>query len=255
MWENIMRRLEAENEWAEVKVEFDRQKLLAFAEQHFKRREQQSEGSTWNGRQIRNAFQTALALGHASRQEALREAGKTAEWAASGGPIRRKKWMTVKLTTKNFRSIARTTREFEDYIVHLRGKDSEAARDAEVRDDDYDPDLPMKPARKNYSTIQRNNGGGGGGGRGGGGMIARSDTMESVVGVKKGSAKKRQESHWDVDSEADEDDDDDEEDDDGGEDEDEEEEDDEEEARDDRASRARRKKTKGKRKEESDDDF
>jgi SpoVK/Ycf46/Vps4 family AAA+-type ATPase len=145
MWDNIMRRLEAENARAEVRVEFDRRGLLAFAEQHYKRRQQASSGSTWNGRQIRNAFQTALALGHADRHAALAAAGKTPEWAVTSG---RKRWTTVKLTAKNFRRIARATTEFEDYIIALRGKDSDAAREAEVRDDDYDPDMP--PARKNY---------------------------------------------------------------------------------------------------------
>ncbi|RYP71845.1 hypothetical protein DL771_004557 [Monosporascus sp. 5C6A] len=145
MWDNIMRRLETESARAEIRVEFDRRKLLAFAEQHYKRR--QAIGSTWNGRQIRNAFQTALALGHADRQAALGEAGKTPEWAAASG---KKRWMTVKLTAKNFRRIARATTEFEDYIVALRGRDSDAAREAEVRDDDYDPD--MVPARKNYGA-------------------------------------------------------------------------------------------------------
>jgi SpoVK/Ycf46/Vps4 family AAA+-type ATPase len=66
MWSNIMRRLERDNERAEIKVEFDRNQLLQFAEKHYKRRK--PTGTTWNGRQIRNAFQTALALGHAARK-------------------------------------------------------------------------------------------------------------------------------------------------------------------------------------------
>jgi len=61
--------------------------------------------------------------------------------------------MTVKLTTKNFGSIARTTREFEDYIVALLGKDSDAAREADVRDHDYDPD--QLPAKKTYNLGPR----------------------------------------------------------------------------------------------------
>ncbi|KAK3364547.1 P-loop containing nucleoside triphosphate hydrolase protein, partial [Lasiosphaeria hispida] len=66
LWANIIRRLETENEWVEIKIKFDRNRLLAFAEKHYKRREQ--TGTTWNGRQIRNAFQTALAQGHAGRK-------------------------------------------------------------------------------------------------------------------------------------------------------------------------------------------
>jgi len=59
--------------------------------------------------------------------------------------------MRVKLTVNNFRSIAKTTNEFEDYIVSLRGKDSDLARESEVRDDNYDPDVPFRQAVKNYA--------------------------------------------------------------------------------------------------------
>lgn len=62
-----------------------------------------------------------------------------------------KKWMTVKLTVRNFRRIAETTNEFEDYMVSLRGKDADNARETEVRDDNYDPHPNMStPGQKNY---------------------------------------------------------------------------------------------------------
>jgi len=61
-----MRRLKKENELAEIKDVFDENKLLEFAEKHCKRRELTK--TTWNGRQIRIAFQTALALGYAGRK-------------------------------------------------------------------------------------------------------------------------------------------------------------------------------------------
>ncbi|KAK0644346.1 hypothetical protein B0T16DRAFT_460410 [Cercophora newfieldiana] len=147
MWVNIMRRLEKENETAEIKVVFDKSKLLKFAQKHYKRREPSK--TTWNGRQIRNAFQTALALGYADRKAAFRDAGLTLEEASTDRHA--KKWMRVKLTVNNFKSIAKTTNEFEDYLASLRGKDSYLAREAELRDDDYDPDKPATPAMKNYA--------------------------------------------------------------------------------------------------------
>lgn len=62
-----------------------------------------------------------------------------------------KKWMTVKLTVRNFRRIAETTNEFEDYMVSLRGRDADNARETEVRDDSYDAHPAMSaPGRKNY---------------------------------------------------------------------------------------------------------
>ncbi|KAH7145610.1 hypothetical protein B0J13DRAFT_525138 [Dactylonectria estremocensis] len=83
IWNNILNRLEVENKMAEIKVKFNPQNLLDFAEQHFKKR--QKDGKTWNGRQ-------------------------------------------------------------------LRGKDSDTARESEVRDDYYDPDPDAQPARKNYAA-------------------------------------------------------------------------------------------------------
>lgn len=183
MWENILNRLEKENETAEVKIEFNREKLLTFAEQHYRRRV--TCHSCWNGRQIRNAFQTALALGHAVRQNLLRENGITAEdlaIAVNEGDemddearknIKRlkKKYMTVKLTVASFKDIAKTTNEFEDYIVALRGKDSDAQRDNEVRDDAYDPDGGR---------------GGGRGGGGGGGLDPRDTNLNMGMGRRRG---------------------------------------------------------------------
>lgn len=147
MWNNILNRLEVENKTAEIKVKFNRQNLLDFAEQHFKKR--QKDGKTWNGRQIRNAFQTALALSQFDRREDIKASGQTLDEAAKTG---KKKWMTVKLTKANFQNIAKTMHEFEDYIVKLRGKDSDTAREGEVRDDYYDPDPNAQPARKNYAA-------------------------------------------------------------------------------------------------------
>ena len=60
MWRNIMNRLENENKSATNKILFDKEGLLEFAQRHYEKC--QKEGVTWNGRQIRNAFQTAIAL-------------------------------------------------------------------------------------------------------------------------------------------------------------------------------------------------
>ncbi|ORY18242.1 hypothetical protein BCR34DRAFT_596465 [Clohesyomyces aquaticus] len=145
MWSNIMNRVEQDNASAEIKVKFEREALLEYAKKHFV--EAERTGNTWNGRQIRNAFQTALALGHYERLKKIRESGMTVEEAVASG---KKKWMTVKLTKANFTNIARTAKEFEEYIEELRGKDSEMARQNEWRLDGYDPDAP--PARKNYAS-------------------------------------------------------------------------------------------------------
>jgi SpoVK/Ycf46/Vps4 family AAA+-type ATPase len=138
MFTNIMNRLERDNEEAVVKTVFERAALLKFAEEHYTQHEEL--GLTWNGRQIRNAFQTAVALGNHERQEKLRAAGLSFEQAAASGD---KKWNTIKLTVHNFRNISETTQEFEDYIYALRGSDAQHALDTQMRYDDYEAYAPV----------------------------------------------------------------------------------------------------------------
>lgn len=132
MWANIMRNIDEENASSPIRVVFDADALLSFAERHYILHEH--DGTTWNGRQIRNAFRTAIALGHYERMEKLRSAGMSPEQAEQSG---KKKWMTVRLTKRNFANIAKTSHDFEEYIVHLRGRDSDNVKEAEVRDDHF----------------------------------------------------------------------------------------------------------------------
>lgn len=145
IWENTLNRLERNNETAKVKIKFDRASLLEFAEKHYRKNE--AEETTWNGRQIRNAFQTAIALGHYDREKMLKAAGMTADDAARSG---QKKWMTVKLTRANFRHIAKTASEFDDYLASVRGPDSSLAKESQLRDDTHDQDT-LAP-KKDYGS-------------------------------------------------------------------------------------------------------
>lgn len=70
IWENFLQHFKAECTARGVEVLIERRKILEFAETHYK--EHAASKSTWNGRQIRNAFQTAIALGKAdSSQEGV----------------------------------------------------------------------------------------------------------------------------------------------------------------------------------------
>ncbi|KAI9150607.1 ATPase family AAA domain-containing protein [Paramyrothecium foliicola] len=130
IWAGILTRIEKDNKTAAIKIKFDRTALLTFAKNHYN--SHKSTGTAWNGRQIRNAFQLAIALGHHERSQKLEAAGLTTEEAAKSGD---KKWMMVKLTTANFRSIAETARKFEDFLVVVRGHDSERAKHMSLRYD------------------------------------------------------------------------------------------------------------------------
>ncbi|KAJ4418791.1 hypothetical protein N0V82_005356 [Gnomoniopsis sp. IMI 355080] len=145
MWDNIMNRLEQDNEKSDLKIVFDRQALLKYAETHF--HQQDSEDKRWNGRQIRNAFQSALALGNYDRIRLRR--------GAPEADRDKKKFMKVKLSKVNFKKIAETARDFEDYILNLRGEDSSLALNDEVRDDKFDP--KVEETRAPAATPTRRN--------------------------------------------------------------------------------------------------
>ncbi|KAM5349960.1 hypothetical protein ACJ41O_006465 [Fusarium nematophilum] len=148
IWEGILNRIERDNKKATVKVKFDRNALLSFAKSHYRNHEK--SGTAWNGRQIRNAFQLAIALGHHERDQKLAAAGLAADEAAKSGE---KKWMTVRLTKDNFRNIAKTARDFEDYLHAVRGHDSEIAKHMSLRYDDRIEDALDTPSAGTYHTL------------------------------------------------------------------------------------------------------
>jgi hypothetical protein len=64
--ERILNRIEKENETAAIKRKFDSNALFEFASQHYETHKKTD--TSWNGRQIGNAFQLAIALGHHDRE-------------------------------------------------------------------------------------------------------------------------------------------------------------------------------------------
>ncbi|KAK8058634.1 hypothetical protein PG994_009082 [Apiospora phragmitis] len=134
IWKNMLNRIERDNERQDIKVEFDRDELLEFAEEHFEVHAT-TDRSTWNGRQIRNAFQTAIALGQYDRVAKIQKRGLTPEEAFLSG---KKKWRVVQLTRKNLETLAETARDFDKYLksVHRRS-DGELARAEDLRDDEF----------------------------------------------------------------------------------------------------------------------
>lgn len=115
-------------------MEFDRNELLDFANAHFEAHAA-TDGSTWNGRQIRNAFQTAIALGQDDRVAKIRERGLTTEQAFLSG---KKRWRVVKLTSKNLETLAETARDFDKCLKSVqRLTDGELARSEDARRDDF----------------------------------------------------------------------------------------------------------------------
>ncbi|KAJ0354993.1 hypothetical protein COL154_011551 [Colletotrichum chrysophilum] len=116
IWENILDRIELDNEKKAVKVCFDRNELLEWAESHFDDiKDKKSDGlsaATWNGRQIRNAFQTAIAVASYERIKYLEEKNVSEEEALTK---KAKKYRTIQLRSKHFGTVSKVVGEFEDY--------------------------------------------------------------------------------------------------------------------------------------------
>lgn len=143
IWKSVLNRLERDNEHREIRIKFDREKLLEYAKTQFKRLSESE--STWNGRQIRNAFQTAIALAEYERSNRLQDEGLTPEEALRTG---KRTWRRLELKVEYFNTIANTAQEFEDYldsIFNQRGIDR--TLDESLRNDNYDA--------RNYSALPR----------------------------------------------------------------------------------------------------
>ena len=116
-------------------LEVDCDAILDYAKEHYKRLSK-AHGSTWNGRQIKNAFQTAMAL---------------AEFDAKN-----RQDTKPKLTTEHFKIVAKASEGFDEYLSRIHGTDADRARREGQRDDDPRDDgskrghfpLAFKPAKK-----------------------------------------------------------------------------------------------------------
>lgn len=142
IWSKILQRIKRDNEKAEMKILFDETALMKFAKKHY--RSHRPNGTTWNGRQIRNAFQTAIGIGQYKRLKKL----EVDEAEAQGKPPE-KRSRHIRLTVASFETVAETTSDFERYIRRTRGDDRERAAAHEFRRDEHSRG---PPPRKEYRT-------------------------------------------------------------------------------------------------------
>ncbi|KAJ5214938.1 hypothetical protein N7468_010617 [Penicillium chermesinum] len=105
VWQKNVDRLKRTNEASNVPLRFNEKKIMKFAEKQW------DAGSRWNGRQIKNAFQTAAAL---------------ADWDHLKKP--RDEESTPELRVKHFEAVVETSNHFESYLTAVRKSDRERAR-------------------------------------------------------------------------------------------------------------------------------
>jgi hypothetical protein len=100
-------------------IEIETQQILEYAKLHFETQCRLTGGTGWNGRQIRNAFQSATALAQF-------------ECKSPSDPVH--------LQVRHFEIVAKAAAEFDDYLIRTTGhSDAERAAFNMMRTDSFNP--------------------------------------------------------------------------------------------------------------------
>ena len=145
IWEMNIRRIK---DASDIPMDVDEEGIRAFYEGHWKDTEKH-QSRRWNGRQIKNAFQTAIAL---------------ANWEFFEGDGKAKKLQRPHLRARHFRHVAKTSDHFDDYLLQMH-LDEGVEREGNVyafiakRDNLRDDNLPgiayESSTRRRQSTTPR----------------------------------------------------------------------------------------------------
>lgn len=149
IWKNNLDRLKTINEDREAKqqppIEFDKKKILRWVTVN-------NENLQWNGRQIRNAFQTAVALAEfeakhealaASSVKAKKKSGKSKS-KTSEGPV---------MNVGHFRLIANASMQFNEYLHEtLNNNEDEVAALDRVRAQSFTSRSKLKDIEEDSSS-------------------------------------------------------------------------------------------------------
>jgi hypothetical protein len=118
IWGNNLQRVKQNNEKRKSQklrsIELNEDEILNFARDNF-------EQLNWNGRQIRNAFQTAIALAEFKAEELAKTKNS-------------KSRKTVTVTAHDFYTVAKAASEFDEYLVAtLQGQEGDLAHKEKLR--------------------------------------------------------------------------------------------------------------------------
>ncbi|KAL8911012.1 MAG: hypothetical protein Q9171_003748 [Xanthocarpia ochracea] len=119
------------------KIFVEKEPIQEFARNHWK------DGHRWNGRQIRNAFQTAIALAEYDFNERCIRCETTRE-PPPAMPV---------LEAKHFKAVAETSAQFHDYLTETLGGSTHKlkAKMGEVRSDSWQDRGVDTPSGKKYN--------------------------------------------------------------------------------------------------------
>lgn len=139
IWANCLKKIDRQNEKNKelgLVVEYDEEEINTFARNHYNKNIKTN--SKWNGRQIRNAFETALALARYDRLEKLDEKRVSEEDA-----LKKRKYRTVKLRKKHFAKVAEVTVEYHNYIYRMQKNKTTEEMAAELQTRALESDTEM----------------------------------------------------------------------------------------------------------------
>ncbi|KAM0254283.1 hypothetical protein ACHAQJ_006923 [Trichoderma viride] len=125
IWKMNLATLEERNKGQDpaMRIRFNRKEIEAFARKHWK---SNGEGTRWNGRQIKNAFQTAIALADWDHVES------TGGILHPDGPL---------LKIEHFKKVAQASAHFDNYLISVRNTDGYRAKQLDIRRDDIGYEL------------------------------------------------------------------------------------------------------------------
>ena len=133
IWKMNLERLSKNKHRRNEPMDFDEKEILKYARRHYIQTSPWKVN--WNGRQIRNAFQTASALARFEAHERNRKAKAKAE--EKGNDFEP---TDPQLEVRHFEEIALASYEFDKYISETRGgTDSDIAFQESQRMDEYQP--------------------------------------------------------------------------------------------------------------------
>jgi hypothetical protein len=121
---------------------FSKKDIIEFAKGHWN--DNEATKTNWNGRQIKNAFQTAIALAEWDYMES-----KGRLRSDSSGPL---------LEARHFKQVAVASARFDNYLQSVRDADSKRAEQKQNRKDTHiDKGTPTETGRK-YPSHQEKSG-------------------------------------------------------------------------------------------------
>lgn len=136
-------------------MQANKDEIMAFAETHFA--EGRKQETNWNGRQIRNAFQTAAALAEFDGQKHQEKH----QGSQNRGPV------YSRLHTNHFKVVAKAAEQFDKYIQSVdgsttlarnlhKGARNDAFRAEEIKISPPEADLIRSPTSVRSHEVRRN---------------------------------------------------------------------------------------------------